>query len=178
VCRFRDEAPNPIEKRPCLTYKWGMLSSLLLAVALTACDLHQILFDNGFRMRMPRQVCVTRTDNAGYSIYQFSLGRDTRPFLEAYAGNAANFFYIVPEEGVGRSDACDAILRIVETAHGTVTHISAGGETPDGRCGEVLIRKPARRGTVLSPALHFWYSRLTASEEKVVRGIIDGVESR
>jgi hypothetical protein len=178
VCRFRDEATNPIEKRTCLTYKCDVLSSLLLAVALTTCDVHEILFTNGFRARMPRPVCVTRTDNPDSTIYQFSFTRDTRPFLEAYAGKAADFFYFVPEDGVGRSEACDAILRIVETVHGNVTHIGASGETPDGHCGEVLIRKPARNGVVVSPALHFWYSRLTASEEKAARGIIDGVEAR
>jgi hypothetical protein len=155
-----------------------MVSSLLLAVALSVCDVHELSFSNGFRARLPREVCVTRSENVDSAIYQFTIGRDTRPFLEAYDGNAADFFYFVPEGGVGRSDACNGPLHIAEVPHGSVTRIGGATATQDGHCGEVLVRKPARKGAVGSAALHFWYSRLTPGEEKLAQGIIDAVEAR
>ena len=155
-----------------------MVSSLLLVVAFTVCDIHELLFSNGFRARLPHDVCVTRSENIDSTIYQFTIGRDTRPFLEAYDGKAADFFYFVPEGGVGQSEACNGPLRIMEALHGRVTQIGGTGENRDGRCGEVLIRRPAKHGNVASPALHFWYSRLKPGEEHLARGIIDAVEAR
>ncbi len=154
-----------------------MFSSLLLAVAVSVCDVRDISFISGFRARLPREVCVTRTDNADYVIYQFTIGRDTRPILEAYAGNAADFFYFAPVDGAGRSDACGGILHIAESAHGNVTQVGGAGDNADGHCGEVLVRRPAKHGSVGSAAVHFWYSRLSPSEERLARGIIDAVES-
>jgi hypothetical protein len=155
-----------------------MVSSLLVAVAITFCDVREIVFVNGFRARLPRAVCVTRTDNPDSAIYQFTIGRDTRPILEAYAGNAADFFYFAPEDGVGRSEACGGPLRIAETTRGNVTQVGGAADTTSGHCGEVLVRRPARKGHVASSALHFWYSRLSPSEERLARGIIDAVEAR
>ncbi len=155
-----------------------MVSSLLLAVALSVCDVRELTFVNGFRARLPHEVCVTRSANADWTIYQFTLGRDTRPFLEAYAGNAADFFYFAPEDGIGQSEVCGGSLHIAESAHGSVTQIGGAGDRPEGRCGEVLVRKPARNGTVGSAALHFWYSRLNAGEERLARGIINAVEAK
>jgi hypothetical protein len=155
-----------------------MVPALLLAVAVSICDVREITFVNGFRARLPREVCVTRTDAADYTIYQFTLGRDTRPILEAYAGNAANFFYFAPEDGVGRSEACGTTLHIAESAHGKVIQVGGVAETVTGHCGEVLIRRPAKKGAVTSTALHFWYSRLSPGEEHIARGIINAVETR
>ncbi len=155
-----------------------MVSSLLLAVALSVCDVRELLFSNGFRAHLPREVCVTRSENPDSTIYQFTIGRDTRPFLEAYDGKAADFFYFVPEGGVGQSEACNGPLHIAEVPRHSVTMIGGATATQDGHCGEVLIRRPAKRGAVGSAALHFWYSRLTVDEEKLARGIIDAVEAR
>ncbi len=155
-----------------------MVPSLLLAVAVSVCDVREIAFVNGYRARLPREVCVTRTDGPDYTIYQFTLGRDTRPILEAYAGNAANFFYFAPEDGSGRSDACGTTLHIAELPHGKVVQVGGATATGAGHCGEVLVRRPAKRGEVTSAALHFWYSRLSPGEEHLARGIIDAVEPK
>src|SRR5258708_5791521 len=149
-----------------------MVSSLLLAVALSVCDVRELTFVNGLRARMPHEVCVTRSANADWTIYQFTLGRDTRPFLEAYAGNAADFFYFAPEDGIGQSEVCGGSLHIAESAHGSVTQIGGAGDRPERRCGEVLVRKPARNSTVGSAARHFWYSRLNARAERLAPGTI------
>ena len=155
-----------------------MVPSLLLAVALSICDVHELVFANGFRARLPHDVCVTRSENLDSTIYQFTIDRDTRPFLEAYSGNAADFFYFVPVGGVGRSGVCGGSLHIAESTRRGVTRIGGTEERPEGHCGEVLIRKPARNGTVSSAALHFWYSRLSPTEERLARGIIDAVEAK
>jgi hypothetical protein len=155
-----------------------MVPFLLLAVAVSICDVREIAFINGFRARLPREVCVTRSEERDHTIYQFTLGRDTRPILEAYAGNAADFFYFAPEDGAGRSEACGTTLHIAESAHGKLIQVGGAAETVTGHCGEVLVRRPAKKGEVTSSALHFWYSRLSPGEEHIARGIIDAVETR
>jgi len=155
-----------------------MVCSLLLGVAMSVCEVRDLVFANGFRARMPQAVCVTRVDNADSTIYQFTLGPEAPPFLEAYDGNAADFFYFVPEGGVGKSDACNGTIHINQVTRKTIIQIGGASETRDGRCGEVLIRRPAKNGAVSSAALHFWYSRLTVEEEKLARGIIDAVEAK
>ena len=147
---------------------------LLLAASLAArCDLRSMSFENGFQARLPAHVCVTRTDIADFTIFHFA-DRGGRVFLDAYAGDAANFPYFAANGSDVASSACSK-LHIEEHEHGAVTHVGGSARTPEGRCGEMLVRRPASAGTIGSAAVHFWYSRLTADEERRALVIIDAV---
>ena len=155
-----------------------MTPSLLFAIAVAAvCGLRELDFGLGYRAKLPPRVCVTRTHRANFSIFQFTTSPDTRPFLEAYAGSAANFAYFVPEDGSVTSEVCGQ-LRVAETKYRTVTQIGGATGRTGGRCGEVLVRRPEKHGQVTGEAVHFWYSRLSPSEEMLARTIIDAVESK
>lgn len=146
-----------------------------------ACDVRDLSFFNGFALSLPPGLCVVRTNGPDYWIYHFASGQKELPFLEAYVGNAANFQYFAPPEGVeiresltGETLTCGALF-VRETPRGAVTQVG-GAVTRDGkRCGEILVRATAVDGTISSPAIHFSYSGITTQQEQVVFKIIDSV---
>jgi hypothetical protein len=155
-----------------------MTPSLLLVISLTAvCDLREIDFGNGYRVKLPPKVCVTKSVGNDSTIFQFTTNPEARPFLEAYAGSAANFVYFVPDDGKVSSEKCGD-LRVAETRLRTVTQIGGATGRVGGRCGEVLVRKREKDGAVRGAAVHFWYSRLTPLEEALARTIIDATEAK
>jgi hypothetical protein len=155
-----------------------MTPSLLLAISLTAvCDLREIDFGNGYRAKLPPKICVTKSSGNDSAIFQFTTTPEGRPFLEAYAGSAANFVYFVPDDGKVPSEKCGE-LRVKETRLRTVTQIGGATGSTGGRCGEVLVRKREKDGAVRGAAVHFWYSRLTPLEEALAKTVIDAVAAK
>ena len=173
---------------------WLSLAVLLLSSAPTegsgspatmrreaAFNVRELRFFNGFGLSVPPGMYVVRTSGPDYWIYQFASNEKDPPFLWAYVGNAANFPYFAPPEGMeitesltGETLACGALL-IRETVHGEVTQV--GGEVTRGgkRCGEVLVRATAVDGTISSPAIHVWYRDVTEAQKRIVARIIDSV---
>jgi len=144
-----------------------------------ACDVRELRFFNGFDLSLPPGVCVVRTSGPDYWIYQFTSAEKDPPFLQAYVGNAANFPYFAPPDGVeitesltGEKLTCGTLF-IRETQRGNVTQVGGAVTVEGKRCGEILVRTTANDGTISSPAIHFWYSGITEELEQIVTQIIE-----
>jgi hypothetical protein len=144
-----------------------------------ACDVRELRFFNGFGLTLPKGVCVARTSGPDFRIYQFSSGEGAPAFLQAYVGNAADFPYSAPPNGMQRTASsmgeklpCGTLL-IRETPHGDVTQVGGRAALDGKRCGEILVRAPSVDGIVSSAAVHFWYSGLPTEQEQLARQIID-----
>lgn len=150
----------------------------------SACSVIKLAFANGFRLTLPRKLCVSRTAGPGHWVYTFSKGAGQRPFLTMYAGSDAGFAYDIetPEETVWRREGhttCGVMHLEKKSVAGLVHVRGVGHYGASLQCREVLVRRAEMvKGEIDARALHFWFEstspEVIALAESVVALVTPG----
>jgi hypothetical protein len=140
-----------------------------------------LAFASGFKVALPPGVCVRRSEGVDYDLYRFyANGNAKSPFLEAYAGNAANFPLSrrasdPPWPKDHESPLCDGIRFLIENK-GRLAVISGGCSAAGWHSREVLVKYgPDEKGKT-SQCVHFWYKLVSDSEAWLADSIIAVVQ--